>query len=362
MTSQDRLVGTRPTSHRTSGRRLGWRPHFVRPTARWTWQVAIAAGIAAVTVMVPPAIARRPTRGSPAPAAAAPATSTPRSPAAYPSTPSATPSHRPDTLLSRGRPVTASSVESGLTPASAAVDSSLSTRWSSSFSDPQWLQVDLGSVASISRVVLAWNTSYAKAYQIQTSLDGQAWSTIYNTNRGAGGAETLALSGTGRFVRMYGTMRATQWGYSLWELEVYGGRTETGCDTGGNDALNQHTAASSVEKGVFLPDYAVDGDPRTRWSSDASDPQWIEIDLGTSQDICQVVITWESAYATAYQIQVSDDGSRWSTIYSTTVSTGGTETLSVSGTGRYLRVYGTKRATAYGYSLWEIAVHTGTNP
>ena len=67
-------------------------------------------------------------------------------------------------------------------------------------------------------------------------------------------------------------------------------------------------------------------------------------------------------YATAYLLQVSDDGRQWSTIYSTTVSTCGTQTLSVTGTGRYLRVYGTKRATQFGYSLWEVVVHTGINP
>jgi F5/8 type C domain len=370
MTSHDRLMGTQPTSHRAGGKRLRWRLPVARPSARRTWQAAIAVGIAAVTITVPPLIARRPIRGlsapaapttrAPAPVAAATSalpSSTPASPV-----PSASPSDRPDVLLTRGRPVTASSVEDGLTPASAAVDGSLSTRWSSSFSDPQWVQVDLGSVASISKVVLAWDTSYAKGYQIQTSGDGQTWSTIYRTDKGGGGTETLAVSGAGRFIRMYGTVRANQWGYSLWEFEAYGSRTATGCDTGGNDALNQHAAASSVEKGVFLPGYAVDGDPRTRWSSDAADPQWISIDLGASLHICQVVLTWESAYAIAYQIQVSDDERQWSTIYNTSTSTGGTQTLSVAGTGRYLRVYATKRATAYGYSLWEIAVHTGTSP
>jgi hypothetical protein len=45
---------------------------------------------------------------------------------------------------------------------------------------------------------------------------------------------------------------------------------------------------------------------------------------------------------------------------STTTGTGGTQTLSVSGTGRYVRMYGTTRATPYGYSLWEFGVYTTT--
>ena len=96
----------------------------------------------------------------------------------------------------------------------------------------------------------------------------------------------------------------------------------------------------------------------TRWSSAFSDPQWLEVDLGASLPVCQVVLQWENAYATGFQIQVSTDNSTWTPIYSTTTGTGGTQTLNVSGTGRYIRMYGTARATGYGYSLWEFGVYT----
>ena len=72
------------------------------------------------------------------------------------------------------------------------------------------------------------------------------------------------------------------------------------------------------------------------------------------------MLTWEAAYARAFQIQLSPNGSSWTSVYSTTTGTGGTQTLNVSGTGRYLRVYMTERATPYGYSLWEIVVRNGS--
>lgn len=72
-----------------------------------------------------------------------------------------------------------------------------------------------------------------------------------------------------------------------------------------------------------------------------------------------VSLQWEAAAATAYQIQVSTDAANWTTIYSTAGGQGGTETLNVTGSGRYLRVYGTARTSGYGYSLWELTVHTG---
>lgn len=125
-------------------------------------------------------------------------------------------------LLSQGRPATSSSSENSSTPASAAVDGNTRTRWSSTFSDPQWLGVDLGSTFTISRVVLRWEAAYARAFQIQTSDDGTAWTTVHSTTTSTGGLQTLDVSGNGRYVRVHGTQRGTAYGYSLWEFQVYG--------------------------------------------------------------------------------------------------------------------------------------------
>ncbi|MFE0460066.1 discoidin domain-containing protein [Kitasatospora sp. NPDC058965] len=263
-----------------------------------------------------------------------------------------------DVLLSQGKAATASSTENAGTPASAAVDGDLTTRWSSAFSDPQWIQVDLGATATIDKVVLNWEAAYGKAYQIQTSADGVNWTTVYSTTTGAGGTETLTVSGTGRYVRMNGTQRGTGYGYSLYEFQVYGNPAgSSSCGTA-DVAQGKAATASSTENAGTPASAAVDGDLTTRWSSAFSDPQWLQVDLGSTQQVCQVVLNWESAYGKAYQIQVSDDAANWTTIYSTTTGAGGTETLNVSGSGRYLRLNGTQRGTGYGYSLYELGVHT----
>jgi hypothetical protein len=272
------------------------------------------------------------------------------------------PANAAATLLSQNKPATASSVENAGTPASAAVDGNTGTRWSSQFSDPQWLQVDLGATAAISQVVLRWEAAYATAFQIQVSDNATNWTSIYSTTTGMGGTQTLNVTGSGRYVRMYGTTRANTYGYSLWEFQVYGEIGGTGGCSTTNAALNRPATASSVENAGTPASAAVDGNPDTRWSSQYLDPQWLQVDLGTVQPICQVVLTWEAAYATAFQIQVSDNATNWTSIYSTTTGTGGTQTLDVSGTGRYVRLYGTARKTGYGYSLWEFVVHTGAAP
>ncbi|MBE1489072.1 discoidin domain-containing protein [Plantactinospora soyae] len=125
-------------------------------------------------------------------------------------------------LISQGRPATASSTENGGTPASAAVDGDNGTRWSSAFTDPQWLQVDLGASAAISQVVLRWEAAHGRAFQIQVSENASTWTNVYSTTTATGGNQTLNVTGTGRYVRMYGTARATGYGYSLWEFQVIG--------------------------------------------------------------------------------------------------------------------------------------------
>jgi hypothetical protein len=129
---------------------------------------------------------------------------------------------RAATLLSQGKPATASSSEGASTPASAAVDGNAGTRWSSTFGDPQWLQVDLGATSAITQVVLNWETAYASAFQIQVSDNAADWRSIYSTTTATGGIQTLDVSGSGRYVRMYGTARPGGYGYSLWEFQVGG--------------------------------------------------------------------------------------------------------------------------------------------
>jgi hypothetical protein len=133
-----------------------------------------------------------------------------------------------DAPISQGKTATASSVEPGYT-AAAAVDGNAGTRWSSAFADPQWLQVDLGSTQSISQIVLNWEAAYASAFTIQTSANGSTWTNITPVTAGQAGVQTLNATGSGRYVRMNGTTRATPYGYSLWEFQVFaaGGTTPT---------------------------------------------------------------------------------------------------------------------------------------
>jgi hypothetical protein len=158
-----------------------------------------------------------------------------------------------DSLLSQGKPATASSVENASFTASAAVDGNTGTRWSSTFADPQWLQVDLGSTQPISQVVLNWEAAYASAFTIQTSANGTSWTNISPVTAGRAGVQTLNVTGSGRYVRMNGTTRATPYGYSLWEFQVYGGGTNPSPSPSGPSLPTSDTPDLGPNVRIFEP-------------------------------------------------------------------------------------------------------------
>ncbi|MEU0144707.1 discoidin domain-containing protein [Streptomyces sp. NPDC006288] len=129
------------------------------------------------------------------------------------------------TNVAAGRPATASTFQPDSVgcpcPAGNAVDGSFDTRWASDWSDQQWIQVDLGARTPFDHVQLAWEAAYAKGYTLQTSDNGQDWTTVRTVTDGNGGIDDLDVTGEARYVRVSTSVRGTPWGYSLYEFGVY---------------------------------------------------------------------------------------------------------------------------------------------
>jgi len=118
--------------------------------------------------------------------------------------------------------------------ASAAFDGDAGTRWSSDYTDDEWLAVDLDSVLAVDSVSIFWEDAHATSYQIQTSTDSVTWKTVLVQPASTGGNESLVFPATrARFVRMKGVERATKYGYSIWEMQVFGPNMVTGVATRG---------------------------------------------------------------------------------------------------------------------------------
>ncbi|MET8173918.1 galactose-binding domain-containing protein [Streptomyces clavifer] len=129
------------------------------------------------------------------------------------------------TNVAAGKQAAASSYQQGSVgcpcPAGNAVDGSFDTRWASDWSDQQWLQVDLGAKTAFDHVQLAWEAAYAKGYTVQTSDNGQDWTTVHTVTDGNGGIDDIDVAGNARYVRVSTSVRGTPWGYSLYEFGVY---------------------------------------------------------------------------------------------------------------------------------------------
>ena len=134
-----------------------------------------------------------------------------------------------------------------------------------------------------------------------------------------------------------------------------------------NLALGKPATASSSQVPLFgflgpdlPPALATDGNPNTRWASGAwADNESITVDLGSSQTVARTVLRWEVAYGKAYQIQVSDNGTNYRSVYATNTGQPGVNSVSfVPTTARYVRMQGEQRGTWFGYSLYEFEVYS----
>jgi len=185
------------------------------------------------------------------------------------------------------------------------------------------------------------------------------WSICDDSFRVEAGTYTVRVGGSSGNLPLSGTFEFTS---SVVYDSATGKTSPVLLPVLGNVALDRPVTCSSIEHPNYVCRNAVDGDLTTRWSSQFSDPQWIYVDLGARKNIERVILHWENAYASKYQIEVSDDTINWTPIYSRTevcngvVDNGEVDNLKVSGTGQYVRMYGMQRCTPFGYSLWEFEV------
>ena len=149
--------------------------------------------------------------------------------------------------------------------------------------------------------------------------------------------------------------------YEDWDIDINAG-TWRPFDLSRNLALHKTATASSVSGANAASNVTDSAFYLTyinyRWESAASDPQWIMVDLGAPTNINRVILKWHSDYAKAFQIQTSTNSTTWTDVYSTTKggSWSVTDVAFNTASARYVRMYGTQRGTANGYSLFNFMV------
>lgn len=242
--------------------------------------------------------------------------------------------------------VSASSVERPEFGPEKAVDGDFSTRWSSQFENAQWWQVDFGQLELLNAISIFWEDAYARMFYIELSQDGQTWQTIYSERSGSGGTSMVRFSPQpARYVRVYCDVRATPFGFSFFEVQF--NCTES----------PEITVTASSGSGEYAPRYALDGNSRTRWSSEFRDGEWWQAEFRTPRTLSGMKILWETAFAEKYAVQTSDDGRNWKTIYNVAEGDGQTDILFWAPvTTRFVRLHCIQRGTGWGNSIWEITI------
>jgi glucose/arabinose dehydrogenase len=269
------------------------------------------------------------------------------------------------------RAATASASHSATYAPDKAVDGSGTTRWSSTFADNQWWRVDLGAARAVDGVRVDWEAAFATRYLVETSTDAVTWSTAADVTIAAKGVkESSFASRTARYVRITALTRATVYGASFWEVGVFGPDDATAPPpppptpppppppTGSDLARAGTASASSSHSASFSPAYGNDANATTRWSSAFADNQWWQVDLRAPATVGRVLVTWERAYASAYDVQTSMDGVTFTTAASATATADGPRTTTFTPrSARYVRIVGRTRATVYGISFFAFEVY-----
>lgn len=251
------------------------------------------------------------------------------------------------------------------------------SRWSSGFNDDQWIYIDLAAQYQLSEVRIYWENASGRNFLVQVSNDASNWTTVHTVTNNNIYVNNFNMTGhTARYVRMFGQTRNSGYGFSIWEMEVYGTRVMS---LSSNIALNAPAVASSSQHGGTVAANAVDGfgsgsqvnyyggctGTCTQWSSNGADDNWIYVDMGSIVTLTEVVLFWEGHnYPRSFQIQVSNDATNWTTAAILNNNYGTVNTMNVYGSsGRYVRMLGVQRNSGH-YALYEMQVYNfgGTLP
>jgi hypothetical protein len=196
--------------------------------------------------------------------------------------------------LASGKAVSASSANSPYV-ATNVNDGNQASYWESTNNAlPQWVQVDLGSATSVNQVVLKLPTGWGARTQtlsVQGSANGSSFSTIvasagYNFDPASANTVTINFAATTvRYVRVNVTANTGWPAAQVSEFEIYGATSSTT-----NLALGKTMSASGVSQ-TYVASNANDANQSTYWeSTNNAFPQWLQVDLGASVAVNQVVL------------------------------------------------------------------------
>ncbi len=258
--------------------------------------------------------------------------------------------------------VTASDSDGNL-PANT-LDNDLNTRWSAD-GNGQWIQYDLGSTLFVKSLDVAFykGNERSSTIDIQTSADGSSWQSVFY---GAQPSSTSAqqnfdvVDSIGRYVRIVGYGNTSNTWNSITEVDVNTAAVPVSSSSAASAA--PITASASADDGNVAAN-VLDNDLNTRWSANGSGA-WLQLDLGATKQFSSVNLAFFKGdqRSALFDIQVSTNGSSWTTVLSGATASGSTtglETFAVtSSNARYVRFLGYGNSANSWNSVTEMSINT----
>ena len=237
--------------------------------------------------------------------------------------------------------VTSSSNEEGFL-AEAAFDGDRQTRWSSKFSDSEWLQIDLSREREIVGLTLYWEAAHAGNYEVLLSTDGENWQCVFRRENSDGGIDNIYFGRRKtRFIKIQCLKRATAWGYSLWEVEVLG--------------LDKEIKVKATSRlANYKADKALDANYNTKWYT-MDKKAVFKIEFLKPVNLGGLEIIWDNDYPASYLIETSKNGKKWKPAAKNNNCRGGKELMSFNMINeRFINISCKKNESKKGFGIIEL--------
>ncbi len=268
---------------------------------------------------------------------------------------------------SNGSSATASTGDGSL-----AIDDNAGTRWESAQTDDEWFLLDMGQSRTFNYIKIKWEGAYAKRFQLLASADGVNFTAFYtesNLDHADWQAIYVETPVTARYIKYQGLERATQWGQSFFEFQVF--------------YLSEPPRVYPLIEGLSIlassdgyndVNRVLDGNAGTEWQGSPSNgtpdtdedrtyDAWFVVDLGGLYDVEKVDVVFEGACAQDYHIDFSEDNTNWAQGFNFVGNpgvNGRTDELTDLANNtkvRYVRFWSTKAATQWGMKIFEFRVY-----
>jgi hypothetical protein len=104
------------------------------------------------------------------------------------------------------------------------IDGLSGTRWASAYLDNQWIQWKLDATHNLNAIIINWEIATARKFRILLSNDGNNWTEVYNGGTGGSGKKRYDFKTPvdAQYVKLDLMQRSTEWGFSIWEVYIYG--------------------------------------------------------------------------------------------------------------------------------------------